>query len=765
MKNLFNYQRPELGRAPRATRAGRAIGFSLAETFLTCTRNYLFSAKAIAAIPHAGLLLLSGAVGAQTPVDSLQVQQLDEVVVSGIRAHRKSPIAFSNVSQDEIKTRNLGQDIPALLNYLPSVVMTSDAGAGIGYSTMRVRGSDATRINVTLNGIPYNDAESHGTFWVNLPDFASSTRNLQLQRGVGTSTNGSGAFGASLNLLTDGISREAYAETAHSIGSFATRKHTVKFSTGALGERFELAGRLSQINSDGYIDRASSDLKSYFLQGTYQWGGTQLKALVFGGKEKTYQAWNGLEDLDLLENDRTFNPAGMYTDDNGNIQFYDNQTDNYQQDHYQLHWVQNWGNDWRSHAALHWTKGEGYYENYRVNRSATDYGLTPVTLDGEFITRTDLVDQKWLRNDFYGAVYHVNYQDANWDVILGGGLHRYVGDHFGDVIWARSLPMGAPRIRYYEDDARKDDVNGYLKATYSLGEKWQFYGDLQLRQVAYKANGDEIGLVDDSFRFFNPKAGITYTRNEQNQWYASYGRSHREPNRVDYENGAPRPERLDDLEFGWRYTNNTYRLSINAFCMLYQDQLVLTGALNDVGNPIRTNSGKSDRTGIEIEAAVPITPKISWLPNLTWSNNRNRNFYYELDGQLTNLGDTRIAFSPQFVATNGLVWTDKTWFFGLFSKYVSEQYMGNIDAEASKLDAYFTTDVNVAYSFKNTGIFKEITVSLLVNNLFDYRYESNGYFYTYDDDWSTPGSVQTVYGAGYYPQAGINWMGGILLKL
>lgn len=765
MKKLFLHFRSFLGRVPRGQAAsGRAIGFSLATSFFA-PPSFCVSAKSIAAIPHAGLLLMClPAVAQITPADTTAVQQLDEVIVSSIRASAKSAVSFTNVSSEEIKARNLGQDIPALLNYLPSVVTTSDAGAGIGYSSMRVRGSDATRINVTLNGIPYNDSESHGTFWVNLPDFASSTQNLQLQRGVGTSTNGSGAFGASLNLLTDGISKTAYAELSNSVGSFNTRKHTVKFSSGLLNERLEVAGRLSVIQSDGYIDRAASDLKSYFLQGTYNLNATQIKALVFGGTEKTYQAWNGLEDPEQLANDRTFNPAGMYTDDQGNLRFYENQTDNYQQDHYQLHWVQRWSDALTSNVALHWTKGEGYYENYRTDRDAVSYGLTPAQVDGQLVSSTDLVDQKWLRNDFFGTVYNVTYSRAGWEMVLGGGLHRYQGDHFGKVIWSRSLPMPAPDLLYYQDDARKDDVNTYFKTTYTIGNRWRLFGDVQYRFVHYKANSEEAGLVNDRFRFFNPKAGLTFLWNSHAHVYASFGRAHREPNRVDYENGSPRAERLDDYELGWRYEKGATRLSVNAYYMSYHDQLVLTGALNDVGNPIRTNSGQSYRLGIEVDALVPLVKNVFWQPNVSVSENRNRDFYFELDGELTNFGDTQIAFSPNVVAMNGLVYANSGLNVGLFTKFVGEQYMGNIDSPTSKLADYTTTDLSASYTWTDWWLFKEVMCTALINNIFDYQYESNGYFYTYDDNWSSPGAIQTIQGAGFYPQAGIHFMLGLNLK-
>lgn len=709
-------------------------------------------------IPHAVMALaLAFSVltrAQEKPNDSLK--GLDEVQVSSIRATAKTPVSFSNLSKQEMASRNLGQDIPMLMQFLPSVVTTSDAGNGFGYTGIRVRGSDATRINVTLNGIPYNDAESHGTFWVNMPDFASSVQNLQLQRGVGTSTNGAGAFGASLNLLTDSYSEKAFAEISNSFGSFNSRKHTVRFSTGLLNDHIEVAGRLSNLASDGYIDRATSRLRSYFLQTTFVDKGTLVKALVFGGSEKTYQSWYGLEDPEKLDNDRTFNPAGMYIDDSGNMQFYDNQTDNYNQDHYQLHWNQSWSDRWTSHVALHLTKGKGYYENYEVGETI-DFGSGPV--------ETDMINQKWLDNDFYGIVSSWQYKGDALQVTLGGGWNQYDGAHFGKILWTRDVVLPSYGFRFYDDDAVKKDGNVYAKANYDLGNGWNLFGDLQYRRVSYDANSDETGIVRDRFDFFNPKAGVTFRANDKNSLYLSYGRANREPNRTDYENGSPRPERLDDFELGWRYTGKV-QLNLNAYYMRYHDQLVLTGALDDVGNPIRANSGKSYRLGIEAEAVVPLSDKWSLRPNVTLSQNRNEDFLFQRDGILTNLGNTEIAFSPSVVAANALSFQPiKALTATFLTKYVGKQYMGNIDSETSALDAYFVNDLNLSYAFTPKKFFKKVILNLLVNNIFNEEYESNGYFYTYDDDFTTPGTVTTVEGAGFYPQAGTNFLLGLTLSL
>ena len=705
--------------------------------------------------------LISFTALSQQTTDTTKVNILDEVLVSAVRATSKTPVSFSNLSKDEIKSRNLGQDIPTLINFLPSVVTTSDAGNGIGYTGIRVRGSDATRVNITINGIPYNDSESHGTFWVNMPDFASSVESLQLQRGVGTSTNGAGAFGASLNMLTDNYGEKASGEISNAFGSFKTRKHTVKFSTGLLNDHFEIAGRLSNIHSDGFIDRAESNLKSYFLQGTYLAKNTLIKALAFGGTEKTYQSWNGLEDEDKLKYYRTYNSAGLFTDEFGNSRFYNNETDNYQQDHYQLHWNQKLGSAISTNFALHYTKGKGYYENYKEDADFSEYGLNPIP----GVDATDLIRQKWLDNDFFGATGSVNYKSNSFNVILGGGWNKYEGSHFGKVIWSRYASQSELGDRYYDDDAIKTDGNVFAKATVNLSQRLSIYADLQYRGVNYEANGVETGLVNDSFSFFNPKGGVTFDLNSKNSLYMSYAKAHREPNRDDYESGSPKPEELDDFELGWRFAFAGTKISINGYYMAYKDQLVLTGALNDVGAPVRENVGSGYRAGIEIDATVKVSRKIYLKPNLTLSQNKNKDFYFERDGVLQNLGDTNIAFSPKVVAGNQIVFLPFRGFqVSLLSKFVGDQYMANIDSEKSKLKSYGVSDLNVSYEIAMKKVFRSIAVNVLVNNIFDYDYESNGYFYTYNDDYSNPPAIKTIEGAGYYPQAGINFLAGLTLK-
>ncbi len=708
---------------------------------------------------------LAMAVSAQqNPTDSLEGKKilLDEVFVSAIRVTKETPVTFSNLKKEEVASRNLGQDIPILMNFLPSVVTTSDAGAGVGYTGIRVRGSDATRVNVTINGIPYNDAESQGTFWVNMPDFASSTESLQLQRGVGTSTNGAGAFGASLNLLTDGFSEEAYGQISSSIGSFATLRNNIKFSSGLLNDRVEISGRLSRITSDGYVDRASAELDSYFLQGAFKDDNTLIKALLFGGHEITYQAWEGITS-EQLATDRTFNPSGQYTDENGNIQFYENEVDNYKQNHTQLLWNESISENWSSNIALHYTRGRGFFEQFRKDDDFAIYGFEPLTIDGEEVNTTDLIRRRWLDNDFYGTVFSVNHKKNNLDIILGGGWNRYEGDHFGEVIWARFASNSEIRDRYYDDTSVKTDFNVFAKANYKLNQKWSLFGDMQYRRVKYEANGEETGLVDDIFNFFNPKAGLTYDLDRNNNFYFSYARANREPNRNDYENGNPKPEKLNDFELGWRYVSPNIQLNTNVYYMRYKDQLVLTGELNDVGAPLRANVGDSYRLGLEIDANVQIGDKFWLRPNVALSTNKNLDFVFQRDGILQDLGNTNIAYSPNLVIGNQLGFAPtEQWLVSALTKYVGKQYMGNIDSEASTLKAYSQTDLNIQYIWELDTFLESITFSGLVNNIFDQDIVSNGYFFTFDDDSS--GNITTIEGAGFYPQAGINFLLGATVR-
>ncbi|WP_299114682.1 TonB-dependent receptor [uncultured Winogradskyella sp.] len=723
------------------------------------------------------LLSFCSSFGQEKQQDSTKVEKLDEVLVKAVRVKEKAPITHSNVTKKEIAKRNLGQDIPVLLNFLPSVVTTSDAGAGIGYTGIRVRGVSPLSTNITINGIPYNDAESLGTFWVNLGDFASSVESLQLQRGVGTSTNGSGAFGASINVLTDAVSKEASGEISNSFGSFNTRKHTVKFSTGLLNDHFEIAGRLSNISSDGYIDRASADLKSYFLQGAYVDGNTLVKAIVFGGNEVTYQAWNGIT-AEQLREDRTFNPSGQYTDDDGNTQFYDNEVDNYSQDHYQLHWNQKYNNNWSTTLGLNYTYGRGYFEQFREDDEFSTYGFEELTVNGETVNTTDLIRRRWLDNDFYVVNATANYKNDQLDMIFGGSFSHYNGDHFGEVIWAEFASQSDIRDRYYDGNSLKNDLSVFAKTNYKLNEKLSLYGDIQVRNVTYKTYGNTSDLVDfeidKDFTFFNPKAGVTYELNNSNSFYFSYARANREPNRTDFESDNDiKPEQLNDFELGWRHKKGNFVFNVNAYYMLYEDQLVLNGALDDVGNSIRINADESYRLGIELEAIIPVTSKLTLQPNMTISSNKIGEISVPINGEDTTLTNTDISFSPEIIAANAIVFQPlEDLQISLLSKYVGEQFMGNTENPESKLDSFFVNDLNITYTMSFRGneesqkkpFFKSIVFTGLVNNIFNEKYVSNGYFGSFDfEDTDSPTGISTGFFSGFYPQATTNFLAGVTL--
>ncbi|QHT67016.1 TonB-dependent receptor [Rhodocytophaga rosea] len=714
----------------------------------------------------------------------------DEVIVRATRAWEKSPTTFTNLSAKDLKAQNLGQDLPFLLNQTPSVVVNSDAGAGVGYTGIRIRGSDATRINVTINGIPYNEAESQGTFWVNLPDFASSVNNIQIQRGVGTSTNGAGAFGASINIQTTSLNQDAYGEVNNTYGSFNTWKHTLKFGSGLINGKWAFDGRLSKVSSDGYIDRASSDLKSFFVSGGYHGKSTLVKLNVFSGKEITYQAWNGtpesrirndaagmqayiernyLSEVDaqnLLNSGRTYN---AYT--------YDNEVDNYQQDHYQLILSQGINKYWNLNAALHLTRGRGYFEQYRQNDDFEEYGLPGLQIGDSLITSTDLIRRRWLDNYFYGFTYSANYNSlGKLSGIIGGGWNRYDGGHFGEIIWARFTGNSNIRDKYYDNDALKTDFNIYGKANYQFVEQLNGYIDLQYRRINYSFLGNVVDSEsvrrsvqqEVTLNFFNPKAGLTFQVNNGLNLYASYSVANREPTRDDYTQSTPqsRPkaETLRNVEAGFRRQNKNTLLNINYYLMDYKNQLVLTGQINDVGEYNRTNIPRSYRMGVEIEGAIKLLPNLQWAANATFSRNKIRNYQefiddYDAGEQVaTEYESTDIAFSPNITAASTISFSPvKNLSLNLVSKYVGEQFLDNTSSDSRKLDDFFVNDIRINYTLQ-TRLVKEIGLNLLMNNIFNVEYEPNGYTYSY----RSGGAITTE--NFYYPQAGTNFLASINLK-
>ncbi len=696
----------------------------------------------------------------------------DEIMVSASLAKNKTPMAYNNLSEDEIARQNMGQDIPYLLQLTPSFVATSDAGAGIGYTNFRIRGTDMNRINVGINGIPLNDAESHGTWFVDQPDLASSLENVQIQRGAGTSANGAAAFGATINLQTSTFKPGAYAEYKTALGSFNTAKKTVMAGTGLINGKFTVDARLSKIISDGYIDRASAVLKSFFISSGYYSEKSVIKAVVFSGHERTYQAWNGLPS-GLLETNRTYNSAGGHTDSNGLTQYYHNQVDDYQQDHYQLHFSHSFNPYLNLSLSAHYTHGAGFYENYKQGEDLADYRIHNVFVGGETVEESDLVNRKWLTNDFYGTIYSLNYTKNKTGFTFGGGYNIYDGDHFGNVIWARFTGNAKPNHEYYRSNGLKKDFNIFTKYNYEVAEKVNLFADLQYRYINYQIEGIDDDLRDITqkhwFNFFNPKFGVFYQPQQNKELYLSFAVANREPNRGNYTDADPygkQPvnETLHDVELGYNLRSSAFSFSANYYYMNYKNQLVLTGEINDVGAPIMVNVDKSFRTGIELQSGIKITRKTQWNGNSTLSINKIMDFTEYVDnwdtgGQETfQLGTTDLAFSPNFTGNSKFSFTPAANLeLSFISSYVGKQFIDNTSNDDRILNAYFVNNLNAEYTF-NTKLFENITLRLMVNNLFNEKYESNAWVYSY------------YYGGqrykmdGYFPQAGTNFMFGVDFK-
>lgn len=708
----------------------------------------------------------------------------EEFVVEALRANASTPMTFQNISSEELDANNLAQDLPILLNQAVSVVTTSDAGAGVGYTGLRIRGSDATRINVTVNGVPLNDPESHGVFWVNMPDFATSTENIQIQRGVGTSTNGAASFGASINIETSNIDTLPSAEFNNTFGSFNTRKHNAIINSGLINNHFNFEGRLSYIASDGYIDRSAADLRSYYVAGGYYDKRFMIKAITFSGKEVTQQAWwgtpesringdeaamlehainNGLNEIqteNLLNSGRTYN---YYQ--------YENEVDNYGQDHYQLISGFQLTDNLYLNLTGHYTKGRGYFEQFRNDADLVDFGISTPVFGPDTITSSDIVVRRWLDNDFYGGVYSLQYNKKALNITLGGSVNQYDGRHFGEVIWSEFASDSEIGDRYYASESRKQDASNYLKAQLTI-KKFTVYGDIQGRFIDYTSagvdNDQRIIDIDQHYFFINPKLGVSYQPNGKNLFYASFAQSSREPVRNDFIDAVPgvvpKPEVLNDLEMGWNYRRSKFSVGVNAYLMAYKDQLVLTGELNDVGSSVRTNVPESYRTGVEFQANVDVVGGLYWRPNLTLSQNRIASFNeviydYTSGFEVIEIAheNTDIAFSPSIIGGSQISYRTK---FGLeavlMTKYVGKQYLDNTSNDDRAIDDYVVNDVRLTYAV-NTKHVKNLELSLLVNNILNEMYSANGYTYSY-----IFGS--TITENFYYPQAGTNWLLGLKVK-
>ena len=741
------------------------------------------------------LSMMGVALAAQSEeTDTLKSVELQNVQVVSTRATRKTPMAFTNMGKEQLKAVNHGQDIPYLLSLTPSVTMTSDAGNGIGYTSLRIRGTDPSRINITANGIPMNDAESAQLYWVNMGDFASSVQSMQIQRGVGTSTNGAGAFGATLNMQTENVGIEPFVGIDLSGGSYYSHKETLRFGTGLLGGHWGIQGRLSNIGSKGYLDRASTKLNSYFLQAGWFGDNTMVKFITFNGVEETYHAWNYTSKYEQALYGRTYNSCGEYYDEEGNTRYYDNQTDNYHQQNYQLIWNQRLCDVLNLNAALHYTRGDGYYEEYKRKRTLLEYDLDPQ----ETWAKSDLVRQKKMLNDFYGVVASLNYNNhQNLQATLGGGWNKYDGDHFGYVTWVKS-PVAAlqPNHKYYDDNAKKTDFNVYGKVTYDFVPGLNAYVDLQYRHVGIKMVGptDEINWdtnkrivydMKESYDFFNPKFGLNYDITSNHKVYASYAIAHKEPTRNNFQNSLnaeldqPKAERLNDLEVGYKYQSLLFTAGANLYWMDYKDQFVLTGEIDKIGEAITRNVPDSYRLGVELEAALKPIDWFRWDVNATWSKNRVKGITVQLmDGGVADLGNQPLAFSPDFILNNILTFSYRGAKASVQSQYVSEQYMTNTGFKSYQthddngqlvdvgmmLDGHFTTNVDLSYNFQlpKLGI-KDVTVGLTLYNLFSAKFDNNG--------WAAPAFTQQgdkviatgwgesdQYEAGFAPSAPFNMM-------
>jgi iron complex outermembrane receptor protein len=712
---------------------------------------------------------------------------MEEVIVSSTRVDDKSAMAYSSINKQQIAEQNLGQDLPYLLNQQASIVTTSDAGNGVGYTGIRIRGVDATRINVTINGIPVNDAESQGTFWVNTPDLASSIDNIQVQRGVGTSTNGAGAFGGSLNIQTTKLNPKAYGSYSTSYGSFNTFKNTVTAGTGLINDKFTVDARLSKISSDGFIDRATSDLKSYYLSGAYYGKKNIIKFITFSGIEETYQAWYGIPEsrlkgdvegmnnyisnngLDAAEAANLLNS----TNRNYNPYTYENQVDHYKQDYYQLHFAHEFNRNWNANIALHYTKGKGYYEEFKKAQSFSNYGLSDLIIGTDTITATDLVRRRWLDNDFYGTTFSLNYYNhKNLSVTMGGTWNQYEGFHFGEIIWAQYSSNSTLHQNYYNDTANKTDFNVYGKVNYLIAKKLNIFADIQYRTVNYSFLGFDNNFKNiqqsADLNFINPKIGLNYDIKPNISVYASYSLGNKEPSRDDYTqstpNSRPKHETLNDLEIGYKHKGKIAMWSLNAYLMNYKNQLVLTGKINDVGAYTRTNVATSFRQGIEAEFGIQPIKWLTWTANLTLSKNKIKNYKEFTDNYDTYAQDsiiyseTDIAFSPNIISASTItIEPFKNLKFNFISKYVGAQFLDNTSSNTRKLNPFFVNDLRINYSIK-TKLISEIGFTISINNIFNEVYESNGY------TWGYIYGGQRITENYYYPQAGTNIMGGLSFK-
>jgi len=700
-----------------------------------------------------------------------RVYMSEEFIVTAVRGTDQLPGASTTVSREELRSMNLGQDLPFLLSVQPSVVHTSDAGTGVGYTGIRIRGVDQNRINVTINGIPLNDPESHAVYWVNMPDFAASVEEIQIQRGVGSSTNGAGAFGASVNIRTEQLNSKPYAQAAMMGGSFNTLRSSVSFGSGLMENRFAFDGRFSRITSDGYIDRAFANLNSLYLSGGFYGKRTIIKGVVMLGHERTYLAWTGIPSA-VLDTNRTYNPLGIYYGPDGEVKYYDNEVDDYRQNHYQLHLIHRVSSLWNLNAALHATTGVGFYEGYKMNRRLSNYGLPNAIYGTDTIRRSDLIQRKWLDNTFYGATWSAIRSASRSELTIGGAANIYDGDHFGTLVWIRHAGMVEKDHEWYFNNGTKRDANTFVKYLFRLTEKMVLFGDAQIRYIDYVIDGLDDDRRDVSqqhdYLFFNPKAGLSYRYSDRHESWLFSGIAHREPNRKNFTDAPdgelPSAERLFNLEAGHRFGSQRIAISANLYLMYYRDQLVLTGEINNIGAPIMTNVDRSYRAGVELAAAWRPTTRITWEANATLSRNTILDFTAYVDNwdtwgqEVETLGNTTIAFSPAAIANNILRYSPvKNLRISLVNQFVGKQYLDNTGNSDRMLDPWLVHNFHLLYTFRAKGL-SGIDAHLLLNNILGAEYVSNGWIYRYYEG----GEHKTM--DGLFPQAGFHIMGGLNVR-
>lgn len=727
-----------------------------------------------------GLLLLGLSLNAhnEQPIDTIQQVKLDEIVVSATRAGKSTPVAYSNVLQSQIKKENGARNVPVILQTIPSLVSFTEDGLGIGNTSLRIRGTDATRINVTLNGMPLNNPESQEVYWVNLPDISSSLQSIQVQRGIGTSTNGAAAFGASISMKTAGQRSEAYGEASTAIGSYNTFSSSIAAGTGILDNGLSVDARYSKNTGDGYIRNGKINHDNLLVSLSHNTDKQILKLSYIRGEQVTGITWVGISPDEMEKYGRKYNPAGKYKDDAGNTHYYDNETDNYLSNILQLMLTRELSDNWFLNSSLSYNNGYGYYENYRAKNEFSSFGLKPQTINGVEYSRTDFIRRKMMSNNFYVANLSFNYKKDATNLTFGGMYSLFDGDHFGRLPWIKHNENIQENYEWYRNNGTKGEFSVFTKLEYQLNDKLSLFGDVQYRHIYYNMSGMDDDLMDLTskfkYNFFNPKAGIFYNIDNNNSLYASVAFSKREPLRSDLKDGikgeatnAIKPEGMIDYEVGYKYNaDNGITLGANIYYMDYNNQMVQTGKLNETGYKLMENVKHSYRTGIEIEASFPIIQnKLRLDANATLSQNKIKDYtaYYDVIDNLDNykrvgqesdhIGKTNISYSPDVVGMASISYQPtKDLSFNLLGKYVGKQYLDNTSNDEKSIPSYFTSNLSAGYTFAKTEI-GTISLQLFANNIFNSKYIANGWAST--EIFNKEGTYNWI---GYYPQATRNYM-------